>query len=84
MALTDVAEKTITIADETIEIRKKISQVVSFAEIRLAEIRSIVKLRSRTAIAAQLGTDAAAMLTVYTKLKEAIEVAKNITVEALP
>ncbi len=36
------------------------------------------------AIAVELGDDAAALLGVYTKLKEAIEAAKEITVEELP
>lgn len=84
MALTDIPVKQCTIADDANNIREKIAQVVSLADIRLQEIRNIVRIDTRAAIAAQLGKDAAAMLTVYTKLKEAIEAAKQITVEALP
>jgi len=84
MALTDVPVKQRTIADEANEIREKIAQVVSLADIRLQEIRNLVRLYGRAVIASQLGSDAAAMLTVYTKLKEAIEAAKEISVENLP
>ena len=84
MALTDVPENQITITDITNDIREKISQVVELAEIRLHEIRNTVREYSRATIAAELGSDAADMLLVYTKLKEAIEIAKQITVEDLP
>jgi len=88
MALTQIpvtpptAEQTITNASN--EIREKIAQIVSLADIRLTEIRNLVREHTRTAIAKELGSDAADMLTVYTKLKGAIETAKKITVEELP
>ena len=84
MALTDVPETQITITDVTNDIREKIAQVVRLADIRLQEIRNLIRTHGRTAITAELGSDAQDMLTVYTKLKEAIEAAKNITVEELP
>lgn len=84
MALTDIPIKVRTIVDEANDIREKLAQVVGIADIRLQEIRNIVRINTRIAIAVQFGSDAAAMLTVYTKLKEAIEIAKNITIEALP
>ena len=84
MALTDITPKARTINDDVDEIREKIAQVVALADIRMQEIRNIVRIDTRAAIAAQLGSDAAAMLTVYTKLKEAIEAAKKISVEDLP
>ena len=84
MALTDVPVEQTTITDVANEVREKIAQVVGLADIRLLEIRNLVREHTRAAIAAELGSDAAAMLTVYTKLKEAIEAAKEITVEDLP
>ena len=84
MALIDVPATEITIADKANEIREKLSQVVDLAEIRLQEIRSLVRKYKRETIAGELGKDAAVMLKVYTKLKEAIEAAKDIVVEDLP
>ena len=72
------------VTNATNEIRQKLAQVVNLADIRLTEIRNLVREHSRSAIAAELGDDAAAMLTVYTKLKEAIETAKEIEVDDLP
>ena len=77
-----VAEETIT--DKANKIREKIAQVVGLADIRLTEIRNLVREHTRAAIAAELGADAADMLTVYTKLKEAVEAAKQIEVDDLP
>ena len=84
MALTDVSVPEQTIADIANDIREKIAQVVSLSEIRLQEIRNLVRECGRANIAAELDSDAPALLTVYTKLREAIEAAKNITVEELP
>ena len=84
MALTDITVPQATITDVANDIRAKIAQIVSLADIRLHEIRNIVREHGRPAIAAELGADAAAMLTVYTKLKEAVEVAKEIEVDDLP
>ena len=84
MVLTNIETQARTITDDANEIREKLAQVVGLAEIRLTEIRNIVRDKTRTAIAAELGSDAADLLTVYTKLKEAIEIAKNIEVEDLP
>jgi len=84
MALTDVSVPEQTIADIANDIREKIAQVVNLSEIRLQEIRNLVREYGRANIAAELGSDAPALLTVYTKLREAIEAAKNITVEELP
>ena len=84
MSLTDISISEQTITDIANEIRSQIAQVVSLADIRLHSIRNLVRAHTRAAIAAELGSDAAAMLTVYTKLKEAIEAAKEITVEDLP
>ena len=84
MSLTDIPVPTETIADKANKIRQKLSDVIEIADIRLAEIRSLVSKYGRPAIAVELGDDAAALLGVYTKLKEAIEAAKEITVEELP
>ena len=84
MVLVNVHIPEVTVADKANEIREKLAQVISLADIRLHEIRILVRQYGRVAIAAELGTDAAAMLTVYTKLKEAIEAAKEISIEDLP
>ena len=84
MALIDVPQKTIDISDIANNIREDLASVIGIADIKLEQIRNLVRAYGRANIAAKLGTDAAAMLTVYTKLKEAIEVAKGISVEALP
>ena len=84
MSLVDIpiVEKTIT--DKANKIREKLASVIGFADVRLQDIRNLVRKYGRANIAAELGTDAAAMLAVYIKLKEAIEIAKGITVEDLP
>ena len=84
MTLTNIEQPAQTITDVTNEIRQMIGQAVSIAEGQLHRIRSLVRAHTRAAIASELGDDAQAMLTVYTKLKEAIEAAKDITVEDLP
>jgi len=84
MSLIDVPIVEETITDKANKIREKLANVIGIADIRLADIRNLVGKYGRQAIAAELGGDAQAMLTVYIKLKEAIEVAKGITVEELP
>ena len=84
MTLINIAVPDRTITNIADDIREKIAQVVSLANIRLHEIRNLVRTHTRAAIADELGSDAAYLLVVYTKLKEAIEVAKHITVEDLP
>ena len=84
MSLVDIPAPQITAADVAKQIREYLAQVVSLADVRLLQIRNLVRDHGRSAIAAELGGDAAALLTVYTKLKEAIEVAKKVTVEDLP
>ena len=84
MALVDVQITEKTITDKANKIREKLAQVVNLAEIRLQEIRNLVREYGRSAISGELGSDAANLLIVYTKLREAIEAAKNTTVEELP
>ena len=84
MSLISVPVQETTITDIANDIRRKIAQVVNLADIRLSEIRNMVRDHGRSTIAAELGDDAADMLTVYTKLKEAIEAAKQVSVEDLP
>lgn len=83
MALIDVPATEITIVDKANEIREKLAQIVTLAEIRLQEIRNLVRTYGRAELAAELGDDAQALVDVYAKLKEAIEAAKNTTVEEL-
>ena len=84
MSLVDIPVSEITVADVAKQIREYLAQVVSLADVRLLQIRNLVRDHGRSTIAAELGGDAATLLTVYTKLKEAIETAKEITVEDLP
>ena len=84
MSLVDVAQKEITVADVANDIRGHLASVISLADVRLLQIRNLVRQHGRSTIAVELGDNAAAMLTVYTKLKEAIEAAKEIAVEDLP
>ena len=84
MSLVDISISEETITDKANKIREKLGSVIGIAEIRLQEIRNLVSKYGRANIAAELGDDTQALLTVYTKLKEAIEAAKGITVEDLP
>ncbi len=84
MSIVDVPQPKQTEAEKmAIRIRELLSSVIGHTESALHQIRNIVR-GNRTEIAAELGDDAAAMLTVYNKLKEAVEVAKEIEVEDLP
>ncbi len=84
MAIVDIPAGTRTISDVAYDIRRHFGTVISLTEVRLAQIRNLVRDHGRSAIATELGDDAAALLTVYAKLKEAVEGAKEITVEDLP
>ena len=84
MSLVDVRQKEITTSDVANDIRGHLASVISLADVQLLRIRNLVRQHGRSNIAAELGSDAQALLTVYTKLKEAIEAAKQITVEDLP
>ncbi len=84
MSLVDVPVVDETIVDKANKIREHLANVIGIADIRLQDIRNLVAKYGRANITAELGSDAAAMLVVYTKLKEAIEAAKDITVEELP
>ena len=81
MALTDTPESEHTITDVCNEIRESMGQVVSIAEVQLHRVRSLVRTYGRPDISGELGDDAAALLSTYAKLKEAIEAAKEITVK---
>ena len=84
MSLIDRTKPAYTITDVADKVRDCIGKAVNVADHELHQIRSLVQQYTRSAIAAELGDDAADMLTVYTKLKEAIETAKQITVDELP
>ena len=84
MALIDIPVPQETIAEKVRKIQEKLGQVINLADIRLQEISNLVRTYGRAEISVLLGDDAQALLTVYAKLKEAIEVAKNTSVEELP
>lgn len=64
-------------------IREIASSLLGHAESALQQIRMLVRGK-RAAVAAELGGDATILLTVYTKLKEAVEAGKEISLEGLP
>ena len=72
------------LADKANKIRESLGSVIDHADAQLERIRNLVRRYGRQAIVAELGDDAAALLTTYAKLKDAIEAAKEITVEELP
>ena len=84
MSLVDVPERVETIEQTADGIRQGLRSAISVADATLSRIRQVVQEKGRATIAAELGNDAAALLLVYTKLKEAVEAAKGITVEDLP
>ena len=84
MAIVDIPTGERTVTDVAYDIRRHLGTVVSLAQVRLTQIRNLVRDHGRSAITTELGDDAAALLSTYTKLKEAIEAAKEITVEELP
>ena len=84
MSLIDVQEAQESAATGAVEIRQNFAGAIRAAKAHLRRIRGIVQQYGRTAIVAELGDDAAALLTVYTKLKEAIEAAGEASVEDLP
>ena len=84
MSLVDVPQKQVTTSNVADEIRQHLATVINLADTQLLRIRNLVRQYGRSNIAAELGTDAQALLTVYTKLKEAVETAKQVTVEDLP
>lgn len=84
MALTDIPIAPETITDKANKIREALANVIGIADVQLHRIRNLVQRYGRANIAAELGDDAQAMLTVYTKLKEAVEMAKETIIEELP
>ena len=84
MSLVDVPQKQVTTSNVADEIRQHLASVIGLADTQLLRIRNLVRQYGRSNIAVELGTDAQALLTVYTKLKEAVETAKQVTVEDLP
>ena len=84
MALVNVVIPARTITDEANDIREKLAQVLALADIRLTEIRNIVREHTRAAIAAELGADAADLLAVFNSLKDAVETGKDKSIEVLP
>ncbi len=84
MSLVDVPVVPETITDKANKIRESLASVIGIADIRLQQIRDLVAKYGRAELSAELGDDAPTMLVVYNKLKEAIEAAKDITVEELP
>ncbi len=84
MSLTDVPQPNWTATQlRAIRVRELLSSVIGIAESNLQQVRNVVR-GHYGAIAAELGPDAASMLVVFNKLKDAVEAGKNVTVEAIP
>lgn len=84
MSLIDIPQSNQTDAQQRVtRIRELLSGVIGLADSSLHGIRNIVR-GHRAEIITELGDDAIILLTTYAKLKEAIEAAKEITVEELP
>ena len=84
MSLVDLAQPEFSTADAANQIREHLAGLVGAAEAKLQQVRNLVRQYGRAAISSEFGSDAQSMLTVYNKLKEAIEVAKETIVEDLP
>lgn len=84
MALTDVEPEAGGVAEAAVRIRELAGSALNHAETALLKMRNIVRDHGRAAIAAELGSDAAAMLSVYNALKDAVELGRGITVDTLP
>jgi len=86
MAKLDYSVKTtIPLVERDTEVLvERLKMQLNSIEGTLADVRAIVQTHGRAAIANELGSDAAAMLTVYARLKEAVEAAKQIEVDDLP
>ena len=84
MALTDIPALQQTEAQRAAaQVRQIVQAVLNHAQSALHQVRATVR-GQRSAVAAELGADAAAMLAVYKKPKEAIEVGKSVTIDDLP
>ena len=86
MAKLDYSVKTtIPLVERDTEVLvERLKMQLNSIEGTLADVRAIVREHGRAAIAKELGSDAAAILTVYARLKEAVEAAKQIEVDDLP
>ncbi len=66
------------------QVRQIVGSTLSHADAALLKIRNLVREHGRAAISAELGGDAAALLTVYNSLKSAVETGKQTTLDDLP
>ena len=84
MALTDIPVPQQTEAQRAAAlVRQIVKDVLNHAQSALHQVRTTVR-GQRSAVATELGDDAAAMLTVYNRLKDAVEAGKAVTVDDLP
>jgi len=84
MALTDIPRGTHSEAEiAAMQVRRLTAKVLAEASRALAGIRREVQGK-RASVAAELGPDAAAMLTVYNNLKAAVKVGTGITPQGIP
>jgi len=85
MPLVDIPQSTVAAKTQaTIRIRQVMAGLISNAEVGLLKVRNLVREHGRSTIEAELDKDAAELMVVYTKLKEAVEAAKKVSVEDLP
>ena len=85
MALTDIPKVQVEpVVEAAVHIRELVASVLGHADTALSSIRNLVRAHGRTAIAAELGEDAAAMLSVFNHLKAAVEIGKDVQTDDLP
>ena len=84
MSLLDIPIRDTTVEQASDAVRSHLRAAVLTAETKLANIRQLVQEHTRAAIAAELGDDAAKLLTVYNALKQAVDTAKDVVTEDLP
>lgn len=85
MSIIDIEQSTYTPVRKACDnIRQNLDAVLCHAETSLHRIRNIVHTHGRKAIATELGTDDAALLSVYNSLKDAVEIGKAVVVKDIP
>ncbi len=83
MAIVDTPERSQTVQEGADEVRHALATIISVADVHLMQIRKLVKVHGRAELAAELGSDAPALLEVYNTLKDAIEQASGTVIEDL-
>jgi len=84
MALVDIATKQISEPPAADAVRAQVAGIVQVVDMKLLQIRNLVRDHTSSAVLTELGRDGADLPAVYAKLREALEIAGGKTVEDLP